>query len=46
MNLWDILILFVIAGIAAFAFFRVRKRKAEGKITSRLSPKTPVMAQS
>ena len=31
MNLWDILILFVITGIAAFAFFRVRKRKAEGK---------------
>ena len=31
MNLWDILILLAIAGVAVFAFFRVRKRKAEGK---------------
>ena len=31
MNLWDILILLVIAGVAAFAFYRARKRKAEGK---------------
>ena len=31
MNIWDILILLVIAGVAARAFFRVRKRKAEGK---------------
>ena len=31
MNIWDILILLVIAGIAGFAFYRTRKRKAEGK---------------
>ena len=31
MNIWDILILLVIAGTACFAFFRARKRKAEGK---------------
>ena len=31
MNIWDILILLVIAGVAAFAFYRARKRKAEGK---------------
>ena len=31
MNLWDILILLVIAGIAVFAFFMKQKRKAAGK---------------
>ena len=31
MNLWDILILLVIAGIAGFAFYRAKKRKAERK---------------
>ena len=31
MNIWDILILLAIACIAAIAFFRARKRKAEGK---------------
>lgn len=31
MNIWDILILLVIAGTAGFAFYRTRKRKAEGK---------------
>ena len=31
MNIWDILILLVITGVAAFAFYRARKRKAEGK---------------
>ena len=31
MNIWDILIVLMIAGIEAFAFYRTRKRKAEGK---------------
>ena len=31
MNLWDILILLAIAGIAVFAFLAARKRKASGK---------------
>ena len=31
MNLWDILILLAIAGIAFFAFLAARKRKASGK---------------
>ena len=31
MNIWDILILLVIASTAGFAFYRTRKRKAEGK---------------
>ena len=31
MNVWDILILLAVAGIAGFSFFRVRNRKAEGK---------------
>jgi hypothetical protein len=31
MNIWDILILLAVAGIAFLAFFRARKRKAEGK---------------
>ena len=32
MNIWDILILLAVAGVAFLAFFRARKRKAEGKI--------------
>jgi len=31
MNIFDILILMATAGVAAFAFFRARSRKAAGK---------------
>ena len=31
MNIWDILILLAVAGIAVFGFLRARKQKASGK---------------